>query len=187
MRAGLRSAELEVLNAAQKLVDFDLLLPARIPRPYGLVAFEHVPNSRDIATLVFQEPGRGADHRRRTFRLTERLHMLSLPQELLATKVPVLAGRYAGRDFAVVPGAFVGEPIDGRRWHSTRRSVCWEQGSLICELQEVIDSGPSLTILLRVAASVALPAAVSSLRAAHHRYEEPLRWVARRKKGWRVR
>lgn len=148
MRSRVATSELSTLRSAQEAVSFELLGPGLVPRPYRLATIELVANSPDIATLVYR-----ARHQR-SFRLTQRLHMLTLEEEHATAQVPVREMTYRGQCFAVVPGAFVGEPIDGRRWHTTRRLVTWEQAPLICELQEVIDSGPSLGLMLRIAASV---------------------------------
>lgn len=147
MRRPDRPSELKVLAIAQGAVDFRLLAPNLVPIRYSLDRVDLVPNSRDLAILIYEGGGR------RSFRLSVRSSLAPLRDELLLSNTPHMPIEYAGREYALVSGGYVGEPVDVWHWHTTRRSIAWEQEGLICELEEVIDSGPSLWISFRVAAS----------------------------------
>jgi hypothetical protein len=134
--------------AVQPLLDFDLLAPTRLPRGYALANVEVVPGNRDLVRIELRNPPRGR------FVIVERLTVLSLERELELTKDPFTRVRAHGRWWTVIHGQYVGEPVDLWHWHDTRRVISWEQDGVVCEIEEVIRESPSLTMSLRVSASV---------------------------------
>lgn len=137
--------ELVLVEEAAAGVDFPLVVPSRIPRGYRLTALDVVPNSRDVMTFVYRASPL------RSFRFTQRTHALALADELRLARVPSLTMSTGRGQRHVICGGFVGEPVDVWHWHRTRRSVAWEQEGLICELEAIIASSPSLWAMLRVA------------------------------------
>jgi hypothetical protein len=136
------------VDDVRALVDFDILAPSRVPFGYALTAVEVVPGNRDLVRIEFRARG---GHR---FILAERLSAIPLERELELTKDPFSRVLAHGRSWIVIHGQYVGEPVDLWHWHTTRRIVTWEQNGVVCEMEEVIRESPSLTMSLRIAASV---------------------------------
>ena len=143
--------ELELVAHAQAAVDFRIHLPISVPFGYRLVNINTVQHARDFAIMLFR------GHRHKSFRLTERLATLPLITELVASGTAYDTIRFQNRDWVVIGGEYVGEPVDVWHWHATRRLISWEQDGLICEIGTLRDEGPSLRQCLRIA-SGAIPA-----------------------------
>jgi hypothetical protein len=148
MRSQLLESEAAILKRVHGLVSFELLAPRAVPFGYRLARDDLVPHDRSLAALIYE--GRSG----KWFRFAQRARTFPLIEELEVTRVPHSLHKLEGLEFYVVHGAFVGEPGDSRHWHTTRRSIAWEQEGSICEIAQVIDESPSLWVALRIAASV---------------------------------
>jgi len=148
LRTELLESEWVILERVHRLVSFELLAPRAVPFGYRLARDDLVPHDRSLAALIYE--GRSG----KWFRFAQRARAFPLTEELGVTGLPHSLHKVANRDLYVIHGAFVGEPGDSRHWHTTRRSIAWEQEESICEIAQVIDDGPSLLVALRVAASV---------------------------------
>jgi hypothetical protein len=146
--SGLTPAEADRAAHLQASVNFPILLPGSLPFGYRLVSVKTVEHAGDLAIMAFRGPWG------RSFRLTERIATLALRTELAGAGIPYRTVLYRGRDFAVIRGEFVGEPVDLWHWHDTRDAVAWEQDGLICEIGVIRAHGPGLSRCLRIASSL---------------------------------
>jgi len=144
----LTPAEADRAARLQASVKFSILLPGSLPFRYRLASTKTVEHAGDLAIMAFRGPWG------RSFRLTERIATLPLRTELAGAGIPYRTILYRGRDFTVVGGEFVGEPVDVWHWHDTRYAVAWEQYGLICEIGVIRGHGPGLSRCLRIASSL---------------------------------
>ena len=148
MRKLRSEVELGIARQAQTELDYPLRLPGLKPFGYRLDSVKTVPRSRILARFLF----RGPENRR--FVLSQRPVSLPLASELAITGEPHIPVRFRGKEFTMVLGAVVGEPVDGLPWHTTRYQLLWEHEGVMCRIEAVTDSSPTLPKILRVAHSV---------------------------------
>lgn len=129
-------------------VDFDVLMPTRLPFGYRLESAELIPYARDLLFMTFVGQGR------RSFRFSQRIKTVSLDEEIRITGVPHSRANYGSSSFVVVAGSYEGEPGDVWHWHQNRRVIKWEQDTMTCEITIVLASSPSVETCLKVASSV---------------------------------